>query len=185
MLLWCLCVTGRFAGGGTGASGEQMKTKWLLLALATTVGLTFAACGGGDPESPSPAGVGVIRSTTSFGFCVGYCRSTLEITAERATYRLVDPRSEQPDLERTVPITAAEWQDLHSAVSRAPFEALPPVVGCPDCADGGAESLEVVADDWSRAITFEYQAPIAQLRPLLDRVRAVRQRLHGELRPGE
>ena len=162
-----------------------MHTNKILVVLSTSVGLTFAGCGGGNPEGPSPAAVGVIRSTTSFGFCIGYCRSTLEISAERATYRLVDPRSELPDLERTVPMTAAEWQDLRSAVSRAQLEALPAVLGCPDCADGGAESVEVVADGWSRAITFEYQAPAAQLQPLVDRVRAIRQRLHRELRPGE
>ena len=162
-----------------------MKTNRLLVVLSASIGLTLTGCGGGEPAGPSPAGVEAIRSTTSFGFCVGYCRSALEITAERATYRLVDPRSERPDLERTVPITAAEWLDLRSAVSRSQLEALPTVIGCPDCADGGAESLEVAADGWSRAVTFEYQAPVAQLQPLLDRVRTVRQRLHRELRPGE
>ena len=128
-------------------------------------------------------GTTVVRSTTSFGFCLGYCRSTLEITAERATYRLFDDRTGQPALERIVPLTAAEWQSLDSAVSRESFEALPAVIGCPDCADGGAESLEVVAESWSSMVTFEYGDAVPQLQPLLGRVRAIRQRLDRDLRP--
>jgi hypothetical protein len=129
--------------------------------------------------------VAVIRSTTSFGFCIGYCRSTLEITPGQARYRLVDERTQRPDLERTLQITAAEWQALESAVDRAQLEALPPVVGCPDCADGGAESLEVVGEGWSRSVTFEYQAELRELQPLLGRVRALRSRMDRDLRPPE
>ena len=151
-------------------------------AWTASLALLLAACGGGSPAA-APSDVLAIRATTSFGFCVGYCRSTLEISGERATYRLVDPRAALPDVERTVTVAAAEWDALRSAVDRSRIESLPGVIGCPDCADGGAESLEVVADDWSRSITFEYQAAVPSIQPLLDRVRALRERLDREVRP--
>lgn len=153
-------------------------------AWTASLALLLAACGGGSPAA-APSDVLAIRATTSFGFCVGYCRSTLEISGERATYRLVDPRAALPDVERTVTVAAAEWDALRSAVDRSRIESLPGVIGCPDCADGGAESLEVVADDWSRSITFEYQAAVPSIQPLLDRVRALRQRLDREVRPAQ
>jgi hypothetical protein len=160
---------------------ERMKQSLLLLAAILV--LTLAACDAQGPNGPTSVRATVIRSNTSFGFCLGYCRSTLEITAEHATYRLIDDRRRQPTLERTVPISASEWHALESAVDRRRLEALATVIGCPDCADQGAESLEVVGEDWSRTITFEYRAALPPLQPLLDRVRDIRDRIDSELRP--
>jgi hypothetical protein len=151
------------------------------LAFAVLVGLTLAACGD-DPTGPT-AGVAVIRSTTSFGMCLGYCRSALEITADRTVYRLSDDRTQLPPLELTTATGTSEWQALSSAVNREELERLPGVIGCPDCADGGAESLEVVATTWSDSVAFEYRAQMPQLQPLLDQVRAIRDRHDRELRP--
>lgn len=154
-------------------------------ALVAVVSLCSLACNGEGPDSPTAASAALIRSTTSFGFCLGYCRSALEIEADRATYRLFDDRGDRPDLERTVPLTATQWQELASALSREQMQALPAVIGCPDCADGGAESLEELTDGWSRAVTFEYGAALPELQPLLGRVRSLRDRLDQELRPRE
>ena len=38
----------------------------------------------------------------------------------------------------------------------ATFDGLNAVLGCPDCADGGAEYLELVRDGKSDRVTFEY-----------------------------
>jgi len=157
--------------------------KHLLLSLAAASALALVGCNADHPGAPTPVGVRAIRSATSFGFCAGYCRSALEITSERATYRLFDDRTQQPELVRSAAISAAEWQELETAVRRQPLEALPAVIGCPDCADGGAESLEVVAQDWSHSVTFDRGVAIQELQPLLDRVRAIRDRLDSELRP--
>ena len=86
------------------------------------------------------------------------------------------PRGDRTPRTRTAAITAEEWSTLTAAVDRQRFEALPGTVGCPDCADGGAESLEVVSADWQRRVTFEFGAVMPELQPLLDRVRGLRQR---------
>ena len=158
-----------------------MKTS--LLVSAALAGLVLAACGTNDLTGPSNTGVTGVRATTSFGMCLGYCRSALEITADHVVYRLFDDRTHMPPLERIAPISAAEWQSLASAVSREKVQALPAVIGCPDCADGGAESIEVLARDWTHAVTFGFRTDVPQLQPLLDRVRTVRDEQDGKLRP--
>jgi hypothetical protein len=64
-------------------------------------------------------------------------------------------------------------------VDRRQLEALPAVLGCPDCADAGAESLEVVATEWRKDVLFDYGAAVPALQPLLDKVRIVRRRLES------
>jgi hypothetical protein len=153
------------------------------IVIVTLAQLTLAACEGNDPTAPTAIDVTIIRSATSFGMCLGYCRSALEVTAERVTYRIFDDRTGMPTLERATPTGAAEWRSLSAAVEREKIQALPGVMGCPDCADGGSESIEVIARDWSHAVTFELRAQIPQLQPLLDQVRRIRDAQDRELRP--
>jgi len=132
----------------------------------------LTACSASSPSAPSP--VVKIRATTSFGLCVGYCRTTLEITSQEAVFLRESQNSTLPDQRSTAPVSAADWAALVQAVDRRHLEALPEVIGCPDCADGGAESLQVVGADWQRSVTFEYGRDIPELQPLLNRVRSIR-----------
>lgn len=147
----------------------------------------FCAAGllaGCASSSPTGAGdvtpVAEIRSETSFGFCVGYCQTSTTITSREIVFVEEAPRDPLPPRRRTLSISSSEWQALVAAVDRARLQAVPDVLGCPDCADGGAESLVVVADGWSRRITFEYGANVPELEPLLSRVRALRERADPE-----
>lgn len=149
-----------------------MRLYSRLFIVAVALGAAIA-CG----TSPSAAtAVTTIRSTTSFGFCLGYCRTTLEITEAGLTYIEQAPRGDLPTVRRTGAVSASEWQALVAALDRSKIEALPETLGCPDCADGGAESIEVVGPDWRKSVTFEFGATIPDLQPLLDRVRALRGR---------
>lgn len=148
--------------------------------LISIAGVVIAACSSSTdtrvsgPADPVP--VTAIRTTTSFGFCLGYCRATLEVAADGMVFLEESPRRELPPVRRTAEISASEWRQLTEAVNRAAFEALPATVGCPDCADAGAESLEVLSPDWQDAVTFEFGAATPQLQPLLDRMRTLRGR---------
>jgi hypothetical protein len=149
-----------------------MATKASLFVLA----LSLAGCGASSPSDPTT--IAAIRTTTSFGFCVGYCRTTLEITSAEAVFVKEGWRGEAP-IRLTTRLTPAEWRDLAGAVDRRQLEALPAVLGCPDCADAGAESLEVVATEWRKDVLFDYGAAVPALQPLLDKVRIVRRRLES------
>jgi hypothetical protein len=139
--------------------------------------LGLAACGGSAPSAPSSGDEAVvIRATTSFGFCIGYCQTRLEITSEGMSFVEEAASGELPPVVRQASLSAEEWNALVAAVDRGRIEALPGTVGCPDCADGGAESLEVVATDWSHAVKFDYGATMPELQPLLGLVRSLRDR---------
>jgi hypothetical protein len=145
--------------------------------LALLVLTVVAGSSGCTSVGPEPDGVSTIRTTTSFGLCLGYCRTTLEVTADGMVF-IEEPtrQADLPRVVRTAPISAEEWRSLVEAVDRAALQALPPTVGCPDCADGGAESVEVIADDWREQVTFEFNASLPALQPLLSRLRPLRAR---------
>jgi hypothetical protein len=147
------------------------------LVVAAAAALTLASCGEGV-EAP---GVHQIVSTTSFGMCVGYCSTTLEISPGAAvltrTSRGGRGAQELPDQKFTQTLTQAEWVEISQLAAQAKFEGLPPVIGCPDCADGGAESLTVIGAAVPKTVSFEHGATVEQVQPLLDRVRALRAKL--------
>lgn len=145
---------------------------------ASLFALLLAAC------ASSPAAtraVDRIVSTTSFGMCVGYCATRLEITPGQAVL-IRDARGGRgapnlPEQRFAAPLTAAEWEELARLAAQADLNGLPPVIGCPDCADGGAESITIAGGGQSQTVSFDFGAPIAEAQPLLARVRALRERL--------
>ncbi|MFN0097435.1 MAG: hypothetical protein ACKVS7_02090 [Gemmatimonadaceae bacterium] len=79
----------------------------------------------------------------------------------------------------TTPLSAQEWQDIAAAATAAAaaFDTLPERLGCPDCADGGAETLALVGPGRDKSVVFEYGDSLAGVQPLLEQVRALRTRL--------
>jgi len=121
-----------------------------------------------------------IVSTTSFGMCVGYCRTSLEIKPGEAVLTREPGGRGAPALQPqrlTVKLTDAEWQQLATLAASVTYDGLPETIGCPDCADGGAESLAVTRGGKERKVSFDHGADIRQLQPLLARVRELRTRL--------
>ncbi|MCC7002591.1 MAG: hypothetical protein IT357_10590 [Gemmatimonadaceae bacterium] len=150
------------------------------IASAALTLFVLASC---QRVTTEPSAVTKITSTTSFGMCMGYCKTTLEITATEAVLiREAYGRGAGADLplqRLTTPLSAQEWQDLAAAATAAAaaFDTLPERIGCPDCADGGAESLTLVGSGRDKSVEFEYGASLAGVQPLLEQVRALRLRL--------
>ncbi len=153
-------------------------SKILRFGLAAVAVLSLAACESGAMK---PAAITKVASTTSFGMCVGYCKTTLEISEKEAVLtREAWGRGAGANLplqRLTAPMSAQEWQDIAAAAAAAKIDALPERIGCPDCADGGAESLTIEGPGRAKTITFDHGAAIAEAQPLLDRVRALRTRM--------
>ena len=145
------------------------------LAVAVAAALTLLACGNGVQATSS---VRQVVSTTSFGMCAGYCSTRLEISEGQAI--LVRSShggrgaEELPEQRFTKALTPSEWQEIAHLAENTKLDGLPPVVGCPDCADGGAESLMIEGSAGAKTISFEHGATIEQAQPLLERVRALR-----------
>lgn len=140
-----------------------------------------AACQSGAGDASAAAGITKITSTTSFGMCVGYCTTQLDIADGESVLTRIGRggrgAATLPDQTLRRSLSSAEWQEFTQLASRARFQALPEVIGCPDCADGGAESLSIETAAGTQSVKFEYGATVEALMPLLDRVRKLREKL--------
>jgi hypothetical protein len=114
-----------------------------------------------------------VESGTSFGMCAGYCMTRLIVEGGRVTLLETAWRSELPDRSRTLELTVAERVRFYAALDPAAVRRLAGVHGCPDCADGGAEWIEL---DRAR-VTFEFGRELAPIAPLQRETRALRARL--------
>jgi hypothetical protein len=147
-------------------------------AAVVAVALILPACGNGVQAT---AGVGRVVSTTSFGMCVGYCSTRLEISEGEAVLvrsaRGGRGAPDLPDQRFTETLTQSEWHEIARLAAETKLDGLPSVIGCPDCADGGAESLTIEGPGGAKTITFEHGAAVEQAQSLLDRVRALRTKM--------
>jgi hypothetical protein len=150
----------------------------LRFGVVAITALSLTACEG---SATKPLAVTKVASTTSFGMCAGYCKTTLEISEKEAVLTREawgrGAGANLPVQRLTTPLAAQEWQDIATAAAAAKIDGLPETIGCPDCADGGAESLTIVGPGRNKTITFDHGAAIAEAQPLLDRVRALRTRM--------
>lgn len=53
----------------------------------------------------------------------------------------------------------SNWEALNSSFNLVTFMALDEVIGCPDCADGGASFIEITIGDNVTRVTFEAGVP--------------------------
>lgn len=151
-----------------------------LTMLLPIAALAMASCASVDTPSQT---VTRVVSTTSFGMCVGYCTTRLEITEGQAVLIREArggrgaPQPTPPEQRFTRPLSAAEWQEIQQLAAAADMRALPDVVGCPDCADGGAEGLTIEGTVGAESVSFEFRADLEPVQPLLNRVRVLREEM--------
>ncbi len=98
---------------------------------------------------------------TSFGACAGYCIQTLELIDGKAVKTViprVNPNLEEKSCEKPID----SFVPISSMVDLESFAKLEETIGCPDCADGGAEWIEITTSEGSKKVTYEFgEAPSA------------------------
>jgi hypothetical protein len=145
----------------------------LPLALAL---LASAACSRSTTEADSTSIV-TLSSGTSFGMCMGYCRTELVIDSMTATFTESSwPVSGLPPKTQTLTLTQVEWQRLRSRVDVSAITRMAGVHGCPDCADGGAEWIELRTAETTARVTFEFGSVLEPIAALQAEIRALRER---------
>ena len=142
---------------------------WVLLAL-----LLFLSC---SDSGTAPRSVTIVRTGTSFGECAGWCFQDVEIRGIFATFLLRQWTPGQAEYRGTSRLTLDEWRSLVRALDMEALAALPDVLGCPDCADGGAEWIEVEHEGTGKRVTFEFGSQIPPIQSLLDAARALREEI--------
>lgn len=111
---------------------------------------------------------------THFGHCRGICRRELHFTKTESWFVTAGN-----DL-KTYPETIAPrewdkvmWNKLTDQFPQTSFTKSDEVIGCPDCADGGKEYIEITTDKGTFKVTFEFTSEQKQLEPVLKRLRAL------------
>ena len=114
-----------------------------------------------------------IEYGTSFGECTGYCINSIEITSSQITFTSTgwDFSENLSDISITVDHTSEEWNDLINSINYLAFRNLEEVIGCPDCEDGGAEWVKIVANGVSHKVTFEFGNEPEELEEIIDDLR--------------
>lgn len=147
-----------------------MRNFLILIILLLLAGST--ACSD-EKISENQNGIQEIKYGTSFGECLGYCRKSISITPAEIEFTKQgwEIEGQLPDSTFNETITSAEWVDLVESIDLDAFLALDTVIGCPDCADGGAEWIEIVAEEQTYKVTFEYMNAPAVMATYIDTLR--------------
>ena len=79
-----------------------------------------------------------------------------------------------PPIRLSFPLASTEWTNLIDLIDLEAFQALDDRIGCPDCADGGAEWVQI---DWKaggKRVTFENGQQLKGLDEFIDKLRQMR-----------
>jgi hypothetical protein len=112
----------------------------------------------------------------SFGFCVGPCFQTLTVNGDNSEVEFYVRYSESKGNQNTLKeerysetLKEKDWQDILNAASNIDgFRALEEVYGCPDCADGGSEFIEIVKNNETHRVTFEFGKSVEGFEKLIE-----------------
>lgn len=97
-----------------------------------------------------------IKYGTSFGMCADYCKRELVLNGAKAIFskskngNIPDTKTCTKQLDETTLAALRKNLDMNLLAS------LPDVIGCPDCADGGAEFVEITANGKTKKVAYEY-----------------------------
>jgi len=110
---------------------------------------------------------------TSFGFCNGFCKHDVTIRSTKATYICYSWYPTVQTVTRTENLRTSALDSIYS-VNTSAFFNLPETIGCPDCADGGAEWLEIELPNGNKhKVTFEYYNEPTSIKDQIRKLREV------------
>ena len=94
---------------------------------------------------------------TSFGECMGYCKHQVSVTVDSVKYSCISNGNSLPQKDYSEKTNSTTWDSIRTNIGTSSFFALPEVIGCPDCADGGAEWIELILyNGESHKVSYEY-----------------------------
>lgn len=151
----------------------------LLLLLCSAV-LTLSQCTQSTALTPADEVLTdglVIRTGTSFGMCAGYCQSDYTFNGTSVTLIQNGTRTQAQSPAKTCQtnLSATDAEALKALANSDAFSTKPTTLGCPDCADGGAEYIELQTGDRKHRVTFEFGKTIPGFEPLVDALRKQRE----------
>jgi hypothetical protein len=118
--------------------------------------------------------VAQVNYGTSFGMCVGYCKRDVSIDSMYTSYSCAGWTKEVEPTLYKVQTTKSAWDSVKVLINNKAFFELPATIGCPDCADGGAEWVEVkLLNGTAHKVVFEYYNEPQQLQSSIAKLRQI------------
>lgn len=151
-----------YSKNGTRLANEKtMKLTGLFL-------IAFIVVSCASTKKADSSEITEIRWGSSFGMCRGYCYSEYQYEKDGIRYiRKGWDTVAYPKTLEVFAMTPTLWPEMKATVNLDSFEVLPERIGCPDCADGGSEWIEIIQGSKSKKVTFEYgQSPAGMGRLL-------------------
>lgn len=146
----------------------------MILALLFGMCILFS-CSTVDQASVDSEIVKIIHGT-SFGHCRGYCTKELSFAGSKAIFTKSSVDSTRfPLVSEEIAFSKEEWNKLLEKVDVDSFFALQERYGCPDCADGGSEYIEIITKNSTKRVTIEYGSSNDELGEFLLLLRQLRQ----------
>lgn len=153
-----------------------MKASLLLIFIVLAIAFNGCESNGLSNESGTinkTDQIDTIRYGTSFGECLGYCIRSITLTESELalTKSGWDMEGMLPVLNNSESFEPTEWNALIDEINYDAFSQLDSVIGCPDCADGGAEWIQINKGSLSYKVVFEYMNAPDQISALVDSMR--------------
>ncbi|WP_442591199.1 hypothetical protein ACSBL2_08200 [Pedobacter sp. AW31-3R] len=149
----------------------DFQKKYLKIFIFFILLLTVYSCKTVSPESK----VLTISRGTSFGHCRGICNKEITVGPAEVVYSQW-ANGENPGTVKVVRVLPKEkYESLLKDLDRQSFAELKETIGCPDCADGGAEWLEVTAGNKKKRVTFEYGKSPEKLKNIIIQLKKIQE----------
>lgn len=142
--------------------------KKSLFIVCSILLLNISSCKKGNDKNEASIGYG-----TSFGMCIGYCVNSLLINDLNVVLTKTKHGSTPDTKICKQTITETEVNEIKNLLNVAKLKALPEVIGCPDCADGGAEWVSIRADGKEYKVTFDYGHAPESLKDAVAKLKAI------------
>jgi len=151
--------------------------NWLRVAMIILLFSTLSC----DKEEQTSGTINYIAYGSSFGECLGYCNQYMKVHPQVATLKKIgwDETGSLPEIQCSFPLESYEFISVIDSVNVGNFFSLDEIYGCPDCADGGAEWVEISFDTIKHRVTFEYMNEPEELTPVVSTLRDLMERFEG------
>lgn len=109
---------------------------------------------------------------TSFGECMGYCKKELKLSRGQLEYFYISSDTlTYPKINCEKSISTDSTDLILDFIDKQIFYNMDGVIGCPDCADGGAEYILVKHGLFYKQIIFEYMNEPEEIRDIIKTLR--------------
>lgn len=148
-----------------------MKMQLVLLMILSTFFIVNCEKESRADDTPANLLDYEINYGTSFGMCVGPCRKEMNLVNGELNFIVF--YTEGRGAVGGTPKSFKEKLDLNlqkylmQNIDYEAFKKISNIIGCPDCADGGAEFVELTRYNIKHKVTFEYGKPPKEIESLV------------------